>query len=503
VAFREFVAVEESMPVEQCVAILQSHKRTLSPIIAAIDHWAFVRRRASLKSKNNWQKLIAISRRLDSDSVLNQFRSAWENDGVLESRQLLRELAEQVDVGHQHPSSLSFMFTVLRDAGYHSEAERLLVRSHLQYPDDFWITFNLGYTAPNNQDGVNCYYFVLPSLRPESGFSYNLVGFNLLEQGHVERAIPWLRRSIELAPDFVAPHLNLVRALVAQRKFDEATRARAEAIRVCQAGILHNPNSSGLHNDLGVLLKEQGQLDDAIACYRKSVELDPNLASAHRNLAFALARQGQLEEALTSLRTALKLVPNESTAAAQISSTIGQWESQVPLNKRFRAILKGDDQPQDNSERLAFAALAYQQHRHVVAARFFFEALTSDPTLADDRQAQHRYNAACAAALAGCDQPMDSPALEETTQARWRAQAREWLQLELAACAKLLESAKVMERAHISKMLHHWQADPDLAGVRDPERLTKLPQGEQRSFQQLWKSVAELIEQAESVAKLP
>jgi hypothetical protein len=52
-------------------------------------------------------------------------------------------------------------------------------------------------------------------------------------------------------------------------------------------------------------------------------------------------------------------------------------------------------------------------------------------------------------------------------------------------------------------MLHHWQADPDLAGVRDPERLTKLPQGEQRSFQQLWKSVAELIEQAESVAKLP
>ena len=33
----------------------------------------------------------------------------------------------------------------------------------------------------------------------------------------------------------------------------------------------------------------------------------------------------------------------------------------------------------------------------------FADALAADPKLADDRQAQHRYNAACAAALAAAE----------------------------------------------------------------------------------------------------
>ena len=66
--------------------------------------------------------------------------------------------------------------------------------------------------------------------------------------------------------------------------------------------------------------------------------------------------------------------------------------------------------PKDNAERLALAQRAYDTKRFAVAARLWAEALDSDPKLAADRQAQHRYNAACAAALAAAGQGKDEPA---------------------------------------------------------------------------------------------
>ena len=74
------------------------------------------------------------------------------------------------------------------------------------------------------------------------------------------------------------------------------------------------------------------------------------------------------------------------------------------LDARLAAIIKGDQQPKDNAERLHLAQRAYDKALHATAARLWAEALAADPKLGDDRQAQHRYNAACAAALAGCGQ---------------------------------------------------------------------------------------------------
>ena len=44
--------------------------------------------------------------------------------------------------------------------------------------------------------------------------------------------------------------------------------------------------------------------------------------------------------------------------------------------------------------------------------------LEADPKLVDDRQAQHRYNAACAAALASSGQGKEEPALDEAARDR-------------------------------------------------------------------------------------
>ena len=84
------------------------------------------------------------------------------------------------------------------------------------------------------------------------------------------------------------------------------------------------------------------------------------------------------------------------------------WRSSATRTRRWRPSTRGwprssreASNPKDKAERLRLAQRAYDKALHATAARLWAEALAADPKLGDDRQAQHRYNAACAAALAG------------------------------------------------------------------------------------------------------
>jgi WD40 repeat protein/serine/threonine protein kinase len=164
---------------------------------------------------------------------------------------------------------------------------------------------------------------------------------------------------------------------------------------------------------------------------------------------------------------------------------------------RWRAF----DKPADNAERLTFAQIAYDWKRFAVATRFWAEALESDPKLGDDRQAQHRYNAARAAALAAAGQGKDEPPLDDAAKAKLRGQALDWLKAELTVWGKLLESGPHQARPTIVQTLSHWEKDTDLASIRDAAALAKLPADEQKAFSQLWADVAALLKKAEEKPK--
>ena len=46
------------------------------------------------------------------------------------------------------------------------------------------------------------------------------------------------------------------------------------------------------HNNLGNVFREQGRLDEAIACHQRALELRPNLAVAHNSLGMAYRARG-------------------------------------------------------------------------------------------------------------------------------------------------------------------------------------------------------------------
>ena len=123
--------------------------------------------------------------------------------------------------------------------------------------------------------------------------------------------------------------------------------------------------------------------------------------------------------------------------------------------------------------------------------------MAADPKLADDRQAQHAYNAACMAALAAAGASKDERPLDDAAKARLREQAQGWLKAELDTWARLLDADAGKARPVVIQTLEHWKVDTDLASIRDPEPVSKLPAAEQESWRTLWADVEALLTKAQ------
>jgi hypothetical protein len=179
---------------------------------------------------------------------------------------------------------------------------------------------------------------------------------------------------------------------------------------------------------------------------------------------------------------------------------VRETERLVELDRKLPAILAGKAKPLNTLETLGFAEVCCGKKVYGASARFWAEAFQAQPKLAEDMQAQNRYSAAFAAALAGSGSGTDYPPLDDVAKAHWRKQAVDWLKADLAAWSKVLEGGSPQARQAVPEMLHHWKADPDLAGIRDDAGMAKLPADEQKICRALWSQVDALLKKAEAHA---
>lgn len=267
----------------------------------------------------------------------------------------------------------------------------------------------------------------------------------------------------------------------------------------------------------GALAYRAGRFDEAVPLFERSIENDSKPARAVLNwlwLSMAELRRGKPAEARAWLEKATKwieqypqgpVVPDDSLGAhlhnwmeAQI--LYREAKALFDVAMRFPALLRGEDTPKDNKERLAFAQFAYDQKKFAGAARLWADALASDPKLGDDRLSAPRFSAARAAILAAGGQAKDEPSLDDAAKAKLRGQALNWLKAELKAWDDFLESGPPENRATIAQALSCWPKHADLAGIRDAA-LARLPADEQKSFTQLWADAAALARKAEEKPK--
>jgi serine/threonine-protein kinase len=344
--------------------------------------------------------------------------------------------------------------------------------------------------AKGELDGAVAEYKEALRLNKEDAMNHSNLSIALRDKGDLDGAIAECRQALRLKENYAQAHNNLAIALQRKGDVDGAISESREAVRL-------KKEYAPAHLTLAIALQSKGDVDGAIFEYREALRLNKNHPEANCNLGHALCDKGQFSEALAYLRRGHELGSMKPRWPYPSAQWVQHCERLVELDAKLPQVLKGDVQPADVGERLALAQMC-QQHRslNTAAVRFYTDAFTEQPRLADDLQGHHRYNAASAAALAGCGQGKDVEQTDGKERIRLRARSLEWLRADLAAYRKLLE--KVPDRAAplVRERMQRWQKDTDFAGVRGAEALAKLPEAERHDWQKLWADVTDLLTRA-------
>jgi serine/threonine-protein kinase len=436
----------------------------------------------------------AIRLKPDAFEAHNQLGIALREKGTLE--EAVAECREAIRLKPGLAAPHGNLGNALKDQGKLEEAVAEYREAMRRRPDSAQLHHNLGGVLQDQgklEEAVAQYHEAL-RLKPDLAATHTQLGVALRDQGKLQEAVAECREAIRLKPNSAEGHHSLGGALQVEGKLDEAVAEWREAIHL-------KPDLAEAHSNLGLALTAQGKLEEAVAECREAIRLKPDFAGAHLNLGLALRSRSELAAALSELRTARDLAGNRPNLAAMIERELRATERQASLAARLPEVLAGRYTPYGPAETLGFAWLCYQKKLHGRSAGFWAETFQAVPKLADDMQTQHRYNAACAAALAGYGEGKDNPALDGSAKARWRQQALDWLRADLAHWTKEAESKKPEAKALVAKTLQHWKTDPDLAGLRDPEVLKRLSEPEQTACRAVWADVDAVLAKARSGTK--
>jgi tetratricopeptide (TPR) repeat protein len=378
----------------------------------------------------------------------------------------------------------------LQDTGRLDEAIaefRAAIRVEKDFPEAHYSLGNVLAVKGQTEEAIAEYREAIRLKQDLLDVHYNL-GCVLQDKGRLDEAIAEYREAIRLRQDHPSAHVNLGNALLDKGKAEEAIAEYREAIRI-------NKDDPEAHYDLGLALQEKGGLDEAIAEYREAIRLKRDHPKAHVHLGLALQQKGEFRESLQELRRGHELGSRSPSWPHPSAQWVRRCERLVELDAKLPRVLKGEVQPADAVERLELAQICQLPGKwlNAAAVRFYTDVFAAEPKVAEDLGAAHRYNAACAAALAGVGQGQDVRDLDDKGRDRLRQRALEWLRADLAACTRVLDNGPEQTRPLALGRLQHCLADPDFAGVREPRALGRLPDSERQAWQQLWSGVRDRL----------
>ncbi|MFT7617876.1 MAG: serine/threonine protein kinase/Tfp pilus assembly protein PilF [Planctomycetota bacterium] len=123
-----------------------------------------------------------------------------------------------------------------------------------------------------------------------------------------ERQVSAYRNAIRIKPDSAWTRMSIGLVLKRQGKVAEAIVEFKEALR------LGSYNDSHVYNSLGLALKSQGKFDEAIATFREGIRVEPRNLFPRLNLGQQLLNQGKIDEAIIEFREVIRIRPDSGHA---------------------------------------------------------------------------------------------------------------------------------------------------------------------------------------------
>jgi tetratricopeptide (TPR) repeat protein len=145
-------------------------------------------------------------------------------------------------------------------------------------------------------------------------------------------------------PTAVMAWLNLADSYAQAGRYDEAIATFRRALEL-------RPTDADGWNDLGNVLALVGRAEEALAHFERALELKPDFAEAYSNYGHALQSVGRSDDALRQYRRALELKPNHPGALNNLGAELAQRgeaaEAREVLERAVR-VRPGDAASHDN-----------------------------------------------------------------------------------------------------------------------------------------------------------
>ena len=148
---------------------------------------------------------------------------------------------------------------------------------------------------------------------PSSGLAWKALGFSLTVQG--KDPLRALLKATALLPGDAEAHRNLGDALQGIGRLDEAVASYGRSLEI-------NPLDPETYNNLGNARRGLGRLQEAVTSYRQALSYKPEFAEAHGNLGNALRGLGHLDLAVASYRRALEVEPCNPAACNNLGNAL-------------------------------------------------------------------------------------------------------------------------------------------------------------------------------------
>ena len=142
---------------------------------------------------------------------------------------------------------------------------------------------------------------------PEHAGAWHLFGIIQSRGGKLEEAKTHFENATRCAPENATYHYSLGLAWQSLGEYGQAASSYRDAL--ARDGMLH-----AARNNLGILLKEQGLLEESLECFRELVRQLPNSSSGLYNLGNLLHDAGKADDAIVHYQRAISVDPDNAAA---------------------------------------------------------------------------------------------------------------------------------------------------------------------------------------------
>jgi tetratricopeptide (TPR) repeat protein len=254
------------------------------------------------------------------------------------------------------------LVNLLGESGRTEEAERLMKAFLRADPFREWLAKAAELHRTGKLEDAEGIYRQILQRDPKNLEALRLLALIAMQFEHYGQAEQFLKRAVEIAPDFLAAWIDLSRAQLERLDLESALASIERAAAM-------SPASANVQVHLANVQARSGRHADAVETYRRAASLNPEAPAPWIGLGNTLKTIGQQAEAIDAYRRAAALRPQNSEAWWSLSNlkTFRFEDAEVEAMQRQ---LAADKLTEETRAQFSFAIAKAHEDRGEYARAF-------------------------------------------------------------------------------------------------------------------------------------